>query len=63
MKHYELKYFFGHFDITYDLPLRIKQTKTNCYVKGWCDLLETKKWQGEKLHKYQVGISLSLIHI
>ena len=62
MKHYELNYFFGHFDITYDLSLKIKQTKTYCYAKGWCDLLETKKWQGEKLHKYQVGISMGVMY-
>lgn len=62
MKYYELNYFFGHFDITYDLPLKIKQTKTNCYAKGWCDLLETKKWQGEKLHQYQVGISMGVMY-
>ena len=62
MEYYELNYFFGHFHITYDLPLKIKQTKTNYYAKGWCDLLETKKWLGEKLHKYQVEISMGMMY-
>ena len=62
MKYYELNYFFGHFDIICDLPVNLKKTATTLYAKGWCDLLETKKYQGEKLHKYQVGISMGVMY-